>query len=63
MADALMKYETIDAKQIAQIMAGHNPSPPDDWEASQKMDKDKKDENINVKSINGKPVDYPAGEH
>ncbi|MBA2709146.1 MAG: ATP-dependent zinc metalloprotease FtsH [Tatlockia sp.] len=63
MADALIKYETIDAKQIAEIMAGHEPSPPDDWEASQKMDQDKKGENINAKSINGKAVDYPAGEH
>lgn len=31
MADALIKYETIDADQIKQIMAGEVPSPPRDW--------------------------------
>jgi cell division protease FtsH len=31
MADALMKYETIDAPQIDQIMQGKEPGPPQDW--------------------------------
>ena len=31
MADALMKYETIDAKQIDDIMAGKEPRPPEGW--------------------------------
>jgi len=31
MADALMKYETIDVKQIDQIMEGNEPDPPDNW--------------------------------
>ena len=31
MADALMKYETIDDKQIADIMEGREPQPPEDW--------------------------------
>ena len=31
MADALMKYETIDASQIDDIMAGKEPGPPKDW--------------------------------
>jgi len=31
MADALMKYETIDAKQIDDIMAGKEPRPPAGW--------------------------------
>lgn len=31
MSDALMKYETIDAAQIAEIMAGKDPSPPEGW--------------------------------
>jgi len=31
MADALMKYETIDAKQIDDIMGGKPPRPPQDW--------------------------------
>lgn len=34
MADALIKYETIDSKQIAEIMDGNEPSPPAGWEAS-----------------------------
>jgi cell division protease FtsH len=32
MADALMKYETIDAEQIDDIMAGRAPREPRDWE-------------------------------
>ena len=32
MADALMKYETIDAEQIDDIMAGRPPREPRDWE-------------------------------
>jgi cell division protease FtsH len=31
MADALMKYETIDADQMARIMAGKDPGPPAGW--------------------------------
>jgi cell division protease FtsH len=32
MADALMKYETIDESQIKDIMQGLEPRPPEDWE-------------------------------
>jgi cell division protease FtsH len=63
MADGLIKYETIDAKQIAEIMDGHEPSPPEDWDASKRMDQDKKGEGTSSTTINGKPVDHPAGEH
>ncbi len=31
MADALVKYETIDADQITDIMEGREPRPPQDW--------------------------------
>ncbi len=31
MADALIKYETIDTEQIREIMAGKTPRPPKDW--------------------------------
>jgi cell division protease FtsH len=34
MANALMKYETIDKKQIDQIMSGREPDPPADWTES-----------------------------
>jgi cell division protease FtsH len=32
MADALMKFETIDEEQIRDIMEGRDPRPPADWE-------------------------------
>jgi len=32
MAEALIKYETIDEEQIRDIMGGHEPRPPADWE-------------------------------
>ncbi|ROO28352.1 ATP-dependent metalloprotease [Salinisphaera orenii MK-B5] len=32
MSEALMKYETIDRKQIDEIMAGREPGPPQSWE-------------------------------
>jgi cell division protease FtsH len=32
MAEALMKYETIDERQIADIMKGRQPQPPEDWD-------------------------------
>lgn len=33
MANALIKYETIDAEQIREIMDGNEPSPPSNWNA------------------------------
>jgi cell division protease FtsH len=35
MADALMRYETIDSKQIDQIMNGQEPDPPEGWNDSE----------------------------
>lgn len=62
MADALIKYETIDSDQIDEIMAGKEPSPPKDWNEQEppKGDsgpkaEDKKDE--------GEPTGDPAGQH
>ncbi len=34
MAEALMKYETIDSEQIDDIMSGREPRPPKDWDDS-----------------------------
>jgi cell division protease FtsH len=34
MADALIKYETIDVAQIDAIMQGKEPGPPSDWSSS-----------------------------
>ena len=33
MADALIKYETIDEEQLRDIMAGKEPRPPDGWDS------------------------------
>jgi cell division protease FtsH len=33
MAEALIKYETIDDKQIREIMAGQPPTPPEGWDS------------------------------
>jgi cell division protease FtsH len=35
MADALIKFETIDAEQIDDIMSGRTPRPPADWDESE----------------------------
>jgi len=37
MADALLQYETIDARQIDDIMAGRIPGPPADWSKTSSM--------------------------
>ncbi|CEK11992.1 ATP-dependent zinc metalloprotease FtsH [Legionella hackeliae] len=63
MAEGLIKYETIDAKQIQEIMSGQEPSPPADWEAAKLIDKDKQGGDTTPKTINGKPVDHPASDH
>ncbi len=63
MAKALIKYETIDADQIAEIMLGKEPTPPEDWNdddhpeqggidggeaASDEEKTDKKDETVSA---------------
>ncbi|RMX00570.1 ATP-dependent zinc metalloprotease FtsH [Legionella jordanis] len=63
MAEGLIKYETIDAKQIQEIMSGHEPSPPEDWDSPKLIDKDKKGGDSTSTTINGKPLDKPAGDH
>jgi cell division protease FtsH len=64
MADALMKYETIDSEQIDDIMSGRTPRPPTDWDESEsrgggargraKADEQKGDEGT---------LGSPAGQH
>jgi cell division protease FtsH len=44
MADALMKYETIDSKQIDQIMEGHEPDPPEGWQDGEPESSDEVDD-------------------
>ena len=45
MAEGLIKYETIDAQQIKEIMAGKDPSPPEGWDALKASDKGKEHSN------------------
>jgi cell division protease FtsH len=62
MADALMKYETIDSEQIKEIMAGKVPRPPEDWsdgDAEPPADKAVKEDE---KSTSGK-IGGPASSH
>ena len=40
MAEALIKYETIDRSQIDEIMQGKKPTPPADWNDDDHSGKD-----------------------
>jgi len=56
MADALMKYETIDSNQIKEIMEGNKPTPPEGWKDQDDDDKrvsTKKDNKDNTSPIGG----------
>ena len=60
MADALMKYETIDRQQIIDIMEGREPGPPEGWEDKNKSGVSKK----SIKKESNPPViGGPASEH
>ncbi|MCW8827444.1 MAG: ATP-dependent zinc metalloprotease FtsH [Gammaproteobacteria bacterium] len=64
MADALIKYETIDAHQIDDIMGGKDPRPPKDW--SDQTPPPPSDSGAETSSDKGKdngPVGDPAGQH
>jgi cell division protease FtsH len=58
MADALMKYETIDADQIDDIMAGRTPREPRDWQGGSGTPAPKEQAERPETPIGG-----PAGEH
>ncbi|TBR42429.1 ATP-dependent zinc metalloprotease FtsH [Marinomonas agarivorans] len=69
MAEALMQYETIDAKQIKEIMDGKKPSPPEDWSDSNGDDASKGnvvEESIKSQDLDANDPDLsnpkPAGE-
>ena len=65
MAEALIKYETIDSDQIQAIMAGKKPPPPQDWTDSEP----KSGESLGVKGVGGSQVPSdgkiggPASQH
>lgn len=59
MAGALMKYETIDAGQIDDIMSGRAPREPRDWEGGSGTPPVQKEEVDRPEA----PIGGPAGEH
>ncbi|NOX67580.1 MAG: ATP-dependent zinc metalloprotease FtsH [Gammaproteobacteria bacterium] len=62
MAQALIKYETIDHSQIVDIMEGREPQPPAGWDDS---DRPKKTggKKADKKEAPSKPIGGPASEH
>jgi len=63
MADALMKYETIDAAQIDDIMAGKQPRDPKGWDdnGDNGGSNVKKADDVNKDDApNGEPREKPA---
>lgn len=63
MAESLIKYETIDANQIKEIMSGKEPTPPEDWAAVKPLDKIETDKDESEKRISSETTDKPAEEH
>lgn len=66
MADALMKYETIDHRQLEALMAGKTPPPPEDWSDDDNDDagsivSDKVDLSKNTKDSKKKSDDAIGG--
>jgi len=60
MADALMKYETVDESQLKDIMEGKEPQPPEDWDDDRPARPDAADSDPKKKddpSIGGKPAE------
>jgi len=57
MADALMKWETIDSKQIDEIMEGKEPSPPESWSDD---DSSNSDGGVTIPSKSSNPAQTPA---
>jgi cell division protease FtsH len=62
MAKALMKYETIDAQQIDDIMAGREPRPPAGWTDPGASDGDKPSGTAPSGDVS-RPIGGPASEH
>jgi cell division protease FtsH len=60
MADALVKYETIDEQQIKDIMAGNKPKPPADWDDSVTPTPPKRGPESET---GGGTIGSPAGQH
>jgi cell division protease FtsH len=63
MADALIKYETIDEKQIKDIMSGQDPRPPEDWHEPNEPDEPGSAAKAETSDGGTAPLGGPAGQH
>ena len=63
MAQSLIKYETIDFKQIQEIMSGKEPSPPEDWGSSKPLDGSEVVNHSPEKPAEHEVIVNPAEEH
>jgi len=64
MAEALIKYETIDESQLKDIMAGKQPKPPADWDSDDMPPADtQKDDTDTVKKKDDTSIGGPAEQH
>ena len=63
MAEALMKYETIDTAQIDALMEGKEPPPPEDWTDTGTSPKDSGGGPGTRESMADGPIGGPAREH
>jgi len=61
MADALIKYETIDEGQIKDIMEGREPRPPEDWTSDDSGPTTSGESPVDGKKDSG--IGEPAGQH
>ena len=57
MAQALIKYETIDDQQVKDIMAGNEPKPPQDWDDTPTSGKPRE------RDPSDTPIGKPASQH
>jgi cell division protease FtsH len=63
MADALIKYETIDAAQIDALMEGKEPPPPEDWTDTGPAPKDSGGGSSAKEPKSDGPIGGPASQH
>ncbi|HEY8539215.1 MAG TPA: ATP-dependent metalloprotease, partial [Steroidobacteraceae bacterium] len=61
MAEALMKYETIDEMQIKDIMEGRDPRPPAGWDDAQVPPAS--DSKPREREVPEGPIGKPASQH
>lgn len=63
MAEALLKYETIDSDQIDDIMMGKKPRPPADWDESDSDDSEKTSGEAPASGGSSDTIGNPANQH